>query len=325
MKLPGRMHLAGQRELVAAHPDRDVVLGDDAVVVAVAVDAGAEITAAPNQRCAERTTVRAAGRVDDARAAFGAAVVQRPVEGRHAQVGRLAGEGIGMQRETAAAGLDQRRRWRARRRHRRRGSPARRTRLSMRAFGMRLSIALTTPPTALPPYSSAAGPRSTSMRSTDQRVDRHGVVEAQAGRIERRTGIARARGCGRRPGRGSPAGWRWGRSSWTTRRAGRPASRRACRCGAAPARRRTARTTGVGHVAAAQRVAGDDDGIEFCCAQAGAAAASRAAQREVFMAKSSPASAGRHANKGRPTHAACRLDGSLRTQDRRRAACVVGP
>jgi len=36
----------------------------------------------------------------------------------------------------------------------------------MRAFGMRLSIALTTPPTALPPYSSAAGPRSTSMRST---------------------------------------------------------------------------------------------------------------------------------------------------------------
>ena len=34
------------------------------------------------------------------------------------------------------------------------------------AVGMRLSIALTTPPTALPPYSSAAGPRSTSMRST---------------------------------------------------------------------------------------------------------------------------------------------------------------
>ena len=31
---------------------------------------------------------------------------------------------------------------------------------------MRLSRVLTTPPVALPPYSSAAGPRSTSMRST---------------------------------------------------------------------------------------------------------------------------------------------------------------
>jgi hypothetical protein len=31
---------------------------------------------------------------------------------------------------------------------------------------MRLSIKLTTPPTALPPYMMAAGPRKTSMRST---------------------------------------------------------------------------------------------------------------------------------------------------------------
>ena len=31
---------------------------------------------------------------------------------------------------------------------------------------MRLSSALTTPPTALPPYNKAPGPRSTSMRST---------------------------------------------------------------------------------------------------------------------------------------------------------------
>ena len=35
-----------------------------------------------------------------------------------------------------------------------------------RRLGIRLSIALTTPPIALPPYSSAAGPRSTSIRST---------------------------------------------------------------------------------------------------------------------------------------------------------------
>ena len=37
---------------------------------------------------------------------------------------------------------------------------------SMGCCGMRLSITLTTPPTALPPYSKAPGPRSTSMRST---------------------------------------------------------------------------------------------------------------------------------------------------------------
>jgi hypothetical protein len=35
----------------------------------------------------------------------------------------------------------------------------------MGSVGMRLSITLTTPPTALPPYCSAEGPRSTSMRS----------------------------------------------------------------------------------------------------------------------------------------------------------------
>ena len=70
-----------------------------------------------------------------------------------------------MHREAAAAGLDDRPRRRAR-------SPARRSAgrpcpwASVTALrGMRLSIALTTPPTALPPYSSAAGPRSTSMRS----------------------------------------------------------------------------------------------------------------------------------------------------------------
>ena len=37
---------------------------------------------------------------------------------------------------------------------------------SMGCVGMRLSIKFTTPPTALPPYMMAEGPRSTSMRST---------------------------------------------------------------------------------------------------------------------------------------------------------------
>ena len=45
-------------------------------------------------------------------------------------------------------------------------SSARPPRPASASRGMRLSSVLTTPPVALPPYSSAAGPRSTSMRST---------------------------------------------------------------------------------------------------------------------------------------------------------------
>src|SRR5207249_3293232 len=93
---------AGQRNTVALHADGHVLFGDGAVVVAVAVDRGADVAVVPDPRATERAALGLAGRIDDAVAAPAAAAFDRAIELGHAPIAAVAPAGVGMQCEAIA-------------------------------------------------------------------------------------------------------------------------------------------------------------------------------------------------------------------------------
>ena len=96
------------------------------------------------------------------------------------------------------------------------------------------------------------------MRSIHQRVDRHRVVVAQAGRVGAAAAVVQDADAVAVQPADDRAGWRWGRSRCCSRRAGRPAFRPAWFC-----ERSSRASPGVpgrrDQVGCAQRVAGDGD------------------------------------------------------------------
>jgi hypothetical protein len=103
------LRLARHGEPVATHADGDVFFGHGAVVVAVAVDARAQVAARRDDRAPDGAAVRLTGGVGHVGAWLGAAVIQRAVEARHAQIAGLAAERVGMHRKARAACLYHRR------------------------------------------------------------------------------------------------------------------------------------------------------------------------------------------------------------------------